>query len=88
MTSFSDLGLSEPILRAVSALGYLEPTPVQEQSIPYVLEGRDIVAAAKTGTGKTAAFTLPSLDGLPRGKKGSAPSLLVIHRFRKAERRI
>ena len=78
MTSFSDLGLSEPILRAVSALGYLEPTPVQEQSIPYVLEGRDIVAAAKTGTGKTAAFTLPSLDGLPRGKKGSAPSLLVI----------
>ncbi len=78
MTTFSDLGLSKPILRAVDALGYVEPTPVQEQAIPYVLEGRDIVAAAKTGTGKTAAFTLPALDGLPRGKKGAAPALLVV----------
>ncbi len=78
MTSFDDLGLSKPLLNAVSSLGYSEPTPVQEQAIPLVLAGRDIVAAAKTGTGKTAAFALPAMDGLPRAKGGKGPAMLVV----------
>lgn len=60
--SFDSLGLSAEILRALSEKGYNEPTPVQLQAIPYVLQGRDIMASAQTGTGKTAAFTLPILQ--------------------------
>lgn len=78
MTSFSELGLSKPVMNAVASLGYSQPTPVQEQAIPLVLEGRDIVAAAKTGTGKTAAFALPAMDGLPRAKGGKGPAMLVV----------
>ena len=58
MQNFASLGLSENALDAVKRLGYDEPTPVQEQAIPLVLEGRDLIAAASTGTGKTAAFLL------------------------------
>ena len=54
MASFDDLGLSPKALAAVASLGYEEPTPVQERAIPLVLEGHDIIAAAKTGTGKTS----------------------------------
>ncbi len=61
MSDFSQLGLSEPIVRALSALGYEAPTPIQEESIPILLEGRDLLAQAQTGTGKTAAFALPIL---------------------------
>ena len=61
-TSFAELGLNEQILAGVDALGFTQPTPVQEQSIPLVLEGRDLVASAQTGTGKTAAFALPTLQ--------------------------
>ena len=61
-TTFAELGLNEQILAGVEALGFTEPTPVQVQSIPLVLEGRDIVASAQTGTGKTAAFALPTLQ--------------------------
>jgi ATP-dependent RNA helicase RhlE len=61
---FEDLGLSADLLRTVEDEGYQEPTPVQERAIPIVLEGRDVLAAAQTGTGKTAAFTLPILDRL------------------------
>ena len=61
---FEDLGLSADLLRTVEEEGYTEPTPVQERAIPIVLEGRDVLAAAQTGTGKTAAFTLPILDRL------------------------
>ena len=64
LTKFSDLGLIEPLLRAVEAEGYTTPTPVQEQAIPYILEGRDVLGIAQTGTGKTAAFTLPILQRL------------------------
>ena len=79
MTAFSELGLSEKTLAAVEDLGYTEPTPVQEQAIPLVLEGRDIIAAAKTGTGKTAAFSLPSMDTLPHRAIGeSGPFMLVL----------
>ena len=61
-TSFAELGLNEQILAGVESLGFTQPTPVQEQAIPLVLEGRDIVASAQTGTGKTAAFALPTLQ--------------------------
>jgi len=62
MTPFSDLGLSEPLLDALSHLGYDRPTPIQEQAIPALLEGRDVIGQAQTGTGKTAAFGLPMLQ--------------------------
>lgn len=65
--SFSSLGLCDPILEAVEAEGYTTPSPIQEQAIPIVLEGRDLMAAAQTGTGKTAGFTLPMLDLLSEG---------------------
>ncbi len=62
MTFFKDLGLSEPILRALDAEGYSVPTPIQAGSIPVILEGRDLIGCAQTGTGKTAAFSLPVLQ--------------------------
>jgi ATP-dependent RNA helicase RhlE len=62
--SFDSLGLSADLLQTVAEEGYVEPTPVQARSIPLVLAGRDVLAAAQTGTGKTAAFTLPILDRL------------------------
>jgi len=69
--TFKDLGLSAELLRAVSELGYSEPTPVQAKAIPVVLEGRDILAGAQTGTGKTAGFALPLLQRLNAGKPAS-----------------
>lgn len=78
MTVFADLGLSDNALAAVERLGYTEPTPVQAQAIPLALEGRDIIAAAKTGTGKTAAFSLPSLDRLGKAQRKKSPAMLVI----------
>ncbi len=62
--SFSDLGLAPELLRAVSDKAYTEPTPIQARAIPAVLEGRDVLAGAQTGTGKTAAFVLPILQRL------------------------
>ncbi|MBV8659336.1 MAG: DEAD/DEAH box helicase, partial [Burkholderiales bacterium] len=62
--SFASLGLSDDIVRAVTELGYTEPTPIQLQAIPAVLTGRDLMAGAQTGTGKTAGFTLPILHRL------------------------
>ncbi|MBX3158184.1 MAG: DEAD/DEAH box helicase [Deltaproteobacteria bacterium] len=61
---FSDLGLIPPLASAVAAEGYVEPTPIQQQAIPYVLAGRDLLGLAQTGTGKTAAFALPILQRL------------------------
>lgn len=66
--TFSTLGLADPILRAITKQGYDTPSPVQAQAIPYVLAGRDLMAAAQTGTGKTAGFTLPILQRLSVGK--------------------
>jgi ATP-dependent RNA helicase RhlE len=66
--SFTSLGLAEPILKAVIQKGYDKPSPIQEKAIPAVMEGRDVMAAAQTGTGKTAGFTLPLLDRLVRSK--------------------
>jgi ATP-dependent RNA helicase RhlE len=62
--SFSALGLSAELTRVVAEQGYTEPTPVQAQAIPLILEGRDVLAGAQTGTGKTAGFTLPLLQRL------------------------
>jgi superfamily II DNA/RNA helicase len=67
--SFSSLGLSEPLLRAVTARHYTEPTPIQASAIPAVLRGSDVQASAQTGSGKTAAFALPILQGLAAGRR-------------------
>lgn len=67
--SFSNLGLSEPILKALDEIGYNTPTPIQAKAIPVVMLGKDLIAAAQTGTGKTASFVLPLLEKLNNGKK-------------------
>jgi len=69
---FAELGLSEPLLKAVAAKGYRHPSPIQKQCIPAVLEGKDVLAAAQTGTGKTAGFTLPLLERLLHGPHARA----------------
>ncbi|MEN8860609.1 DEAD/DEAH box helicase [Qipengyuania flava] len=66
---FEDLGLSQPVLQALDLKGYNNPTPIQAQAIPPVLEGRDLMGIAQTGTGKTAAFMLPSIDRLREADK-------------------
>ena len=68
MSDFQALGLSEPLLRAVEAEGYTTPTPVQEQAIPPLLSGQDVLGVAQTGTGKTAAFALPVLQIMSRNR--------------------
>jgi ATP-dependent RNA helicase DeaD len=64
MTTFADLGLSETILQALNDVGYQSPSPIQEQAIPPLLQGRDVIGQAQTGTGKTAAFGLPLLESV------------------------
>ena len=79
LTSFSDLGLSDFILRAVADAGYQTPTPIQDQAIPIVLQGRDVLGCAQTGTGKTAAFTLPMCDILSAGRaRARMPRSLIL----------
>jgi ATP-dependent RNA helicase RhlE len=77
---FADLGLAEPLLRAVADTGYTTPTPIQEKAIPLVLKGGDLLAAAQTGTGKTAGFTLPLLQRLSDHpcKRAGHPRALVL----------
>ena len=69
MTSFAELGLAAPILKALETEGYVTPTPIQEQAIPYVLKGKDLQGIAQTGTGKTAAFALPIIHRLLEAKQ-------------------
>ncbi|MFT5707511.1 MAG: ATP-dependent RNA helicase RhlE, partial [Oceanospirillaceae bacterium] len=76
--SFADLGLCEPILKAVTEKGYTLPSPIQAKAIPAVLEGKDVMAAAQTGTGKTAGFTLPILHNLAKGNKAKANSIRTL----------
>jgi ATP-dependent RNA helicase RhlE len=71
LDSFSQLELSEPLFRAVAEMGYLSMTPIQQQAIPVVLQGRDVMGAAQTGTGKTAAFSLPLLQRLLKHENSS-----------------
>jgi superfamily II DNA/RNA helicase len=76
---FSDLGLSDEVLRAVAEMGYRHPTPIQEQAIPFVLMGRDVMGTAQTGTGKTAGFTLPMLDILSGSRaRARMPRSLIL----------
>ena len=76
---FADLGLSESVLRAIAEMGYRHPTPIQEQAIPVVLMGRDVLGAAQTGTGKTAGFTLPLLDILTGSRaRARMPRSLIL----------
>ncbi len=77
--TFDLLGLSDEVLQAVADAGYERPTPIQEQAIPLVLMGRDILGCAQTGTGKTASFTLPMIDILARGRaKARMPRSLIL----------
>ncbi len=77
--TFNKLGLSEKVLQAVEASGYLTPTPIQAEAIPQVLAGRDVLGIAQTGTGKTAAFTLPMLSRLEKGRaRARMPRTLIL----------
>src|SRR6202171_263289 len=77
--SFSQLGLSDKVLAAVAATGYTTPTPIQEQAIPHVLARRDVLGIAQTGTGKTAAFVLPMLTMLEKGRaRARMPRTLIL----------
>ena len=76
---FTELGLSDKVLQAVTAAGYTEPTPIQAQGIPHVLARRDVLGIAQTGTGKTAAFTLPMLTLLETGRaRARMPRTLIL----------
>ena len=76
-TSFHTLGLSEPLLRDLTAAGLLVPTPIQAQAIPPALEGRDVIGCAQTGTGKTAAFVVPMIERLAILPKGQPQALIL-----------
>jgi ATP-dependent RNA helicase DeaD len=76
MTTFADLALSTPVLNAITRIGYEQPSPIQAAAIPHLLEGRDILGTAQTGTGKTAAFALPALSNIDL--KVEAPQVLVL----------
>ncbi|MCW2948705.1 MAG: ATP-independent helicase [Actinoallomurus sp.] len=78
VTSFADLGLRPELLNALSGLGYEEPTPIQREAIPPLLQERDLVGQAATGTGKTAAFALPVLQRMPGDGRGAGPAVLVL----------
>ncbi len=79
MTKFSDLGLSEQVLKAVAETGYDTPTPIQEQAIPVAMTGLDVLGIAQTGTGKTAAFTLPMIEKLAAGRsRARMPRAIVL----------
>ncbi len=76
LPSFSELGLSAPVLEAITAIGYETPSPIQAEMIPFVMEGRDVLGQAQTGTGKTAAFALPILSQIDT--KIKTPQVLVL----------
>ncbi len=79
MTKFTDLGLSAEVLRAVTETGYDTPTPIQEQAIPVAMTGLDVLGIAQTGTGKTAAFTLPMIERLAAGRsRARMPRAIVL----------
>jgi ATP-dependent RNA helicase DeaD len=77
-TTFADLGLREELLHALTGLGYEEPTPIQREAIPQLMDGHDLLGQAATGTGKTAAFALPILQRMPASGRGNTPTALVL----------
>lgn len=76
--SFTELGLIEPLIRSTTEQGYLEPTPIQKQAIPAILSGKDVLASAQTGTGKTASFVLPILQRLVNKPRASSNAVKVL----------
>ena len=81
MTQFTDFGLADPILKALQSEGYTTPTPIQAEAIPALMAGRDLLGTAQTGTGKTAAFTLPILDAIAKSKgraQGKSCTALIL----------
>ncbi|WP_310498175.1 DEAD/DEAH box helicase [Sandarakinorhabdus sp.] len=87
--SFSDLGLSDALMRAVDDSGYNDPTPIQRQAIPSVLMGRDIIGIAQTGTGKTASFVLPMIDILAEGRsRALMPRSLILEPTRELAQQV
>ena len=80
MTTFADLALSKSVLNAITRIGYEQPSPIQAAAIPHLLEGRDILGTAQTGTGKTAAFALPALSNIDL--KVEAPQVLGLRLFK------
>lgn len=74
---FSELGLSEPIMQAIDDIGYEEATPIQTQTIPLLMEGRDVIGQSQTGTGKTAAFTIPAIENILQNR-GKGVQVLII----------
>jgi ATP-dependent RNA helicase DeaD len=77
-TGFATLGLDDKLVKALTGLGYEEPTPIQREAIPPLLEGRDLIGQAATGTGKTAAFALPLVLRLAADRSRSRPSAIVL----------
>lgn len=77
-SAFAKLNLCQPLLKALTKCGYMQPTPIQEQAIPCVLAGKDLIATAQTGTGKTAAFVLPALQFLLTTQKQTLPQILIL----------
>jgi len=78
MTTFHDLGLNKSILKSIHEFGFTEPTPIQAGAIPHILEGKDLIGSAQTGTGKTAAYALPVLHRLGGHQKGAPPRCLIL----------
>jgi ATP-dependent RNA helicase RhlE len=76
--AFSKLGLAQPVVDGVKAVGYIEPTPIQLRAVPLILTGRDVIGSAQTGTGKTAAFALPILSKLGTHSPGQGPRALIL----------
>lgn len=76
--NFKDLGISESLLEGLSAMGFETPTPIQEEAIPYILDGRDLLACAQTGTGKTAAFLLPTIDIISHTEVSNSIDTLIL----------
>ena len=78
INSFEDFDLDYDVLDGIAAMGYKQPTPIQQQAIPMILAGKDLIATAQTGTGKTAAFVLPILDNILRRPKGKTTTLILV----------
>lgn len=75
---FESLNLCQPLLKALDEIGYVTPTPIQEQAIPLLIEGNDMLGCAQTGTGKTAAFSLPILDAMAEDPWSGKPQIRVL----------
>ncbi|MCV5244027.1 DEAD/DEAH box helicase, partial [Escherichia coli] len=76
--NFADLGIEQQLVETLNNMNIVTPTPVQEKSIPHVLEGKDLLAAAQTGTGKTAAFGLPIIQAVQQKKRNGTPHALIL----------